>query len=101
LKYEEYPNITFEVTQDKIESITDQNAGSFQLNVTGNLNIAGYTREISLTLDGQKFGQDSLKFTGSFPIDMVTYEIEPPTAMFGQIKTGKDVTIDFELTLVR
>lgn len=101
LKSEEHPNITFDVTQDKIESITNPTAGSFRLSVTGNLNIAGYTREISLTLDSQKFGQDSLKFKGSFPIDMVTYEIEPPTAMFGQIKTGKDVTIDFELTLVR
>ncbi len=101
LKSEEHPNITFVVTQDKIESITNPSTGSFRLNVTGNLNIAGYSKEISLVLDAQKVGQDTLKFKGSFPIDMVTFEIEPPTAMFGQIKTGKDVTIDFELTLVR
>ena len=101
LKSEEHPDIIFEVTHDKIESITDPNSASFKLNVTGNLTIAGYTREITLILDGQKVGQDMLKFKGSFPIDMITYEIEPPTAMFGQIKTGKDVTIDFELTLVQ
>lgn len=101
LKSEEHPNIIFEVTKDKIEEVSNSQAGSFQLDVTGNLTIAGFTKEISLVLDGQKTGPGTLKFKGSFPIDMVTYEVEPPTAMFGQIKTGKDVTIDFELTLVR
>lgn len=101
LKSEEHPDITFEVTQDKIESNTDPQWAAFKLNVSGNLTIAGFTREISLMLDCQKVGQDMLKFKGSFPIDMVSFEIEPPTAMFGQIKTGKDVTIDFELVLVR
>jgi hypothetical protein len=101
LKSEEHPNITFEVTDDKIENIANPDTGSFQLDVTGNLTIAGFTKEVSLVLDGQKIGLNTLKFKGSFPIDMVTYEVVPPTAMFGQIKTGKDVTIDFELTLVR
>lgn len=101
LKSEEHPNIIFEVTKDNIDGVSNPQAGSFKLDVTGNLTIAGFTREISLVLDGQKIGPDTLKFKGSFPIDMVTYEMEPPTAMFGQIKTGKDVTIDFELTLVR
>ncbi|MBR9998488.1 MAG: YceI family protein [Cyclobacteriaceae bacterium] len=101
LKSEEHPNIIFEITQDEIKNITDSRSDKFQLDVTGNLTIAGFTREISLTLDGQKVDEKTLKFKGSFPVDMVTYKVEPPTAMFGQIKTGKDVSIDFELTLVR
>lgn len=101
LKSEEHPNIIFEVSQDQIKSITDPKAETFQLDVTGNLTIAGNTKEVSLTLDGQKVNENTLKFKGSIPIDMVTYNVEPPTAMFGQIKTGKDVTIDFELTLVK
>jgi polyisoprenoid-binding protein YceI len=101
LKSEEHPNIIFEVTKDKIEGVSNPQDGSFQLDVTGNLTIAGFTREISLVLDGQKTGPDTLKFKGSLPIVMISYEVDPPTAMFGQIKTGKDVTIDFELTLVR
>lgn len=101
LKSEEHPNIIFEVTQDQIKSITDPKSDKFQLDVTGNLTIAGHTKQISLILDGQKVDEKTLKFKGSIPIDMIAYDVEPPTAMFGQIKTGKDVTIDFELTLVK
>jgi polyisoprenoid-binding protein YceI len=101
LKSEEHPNIIFEVTQDQIKSITDPKSDKFQLDVTGNLSIAGHTKQISLILDGQKVDENTLKFKGSIPIDMIAYDVEPPTAMFGQIKTGKDVTIDFELTLVK
>lgn len=101
LKSEEHPNIIFEVTRDQIKSITDPKTETFQLDVTGKLTIAGHTKEVSLTLDGQKVDENTLKFKGSIPIDMITYNVEPPTAMFGQIKTGKDVTIDFELTLVK
>jgi len=101
LKSEEHPNIVFEVEQDKITGRNETNPITFQLEVTGNLTIAGQTKEVSLTLDGQKIDQNKLIFTGSFPIDMVTYEIKPPTAMFGQIKTGKDVNINFELNLIK
>ena len=101
LTSEEHPNIIFEVTRDQIKSITDPKAETFDLDVTGNLTIAGHTKEVSLILNGQKVDENTLKFKGSIPIDMVTYNVEPPTAMFGQIKTGKDVTIDFELTLVK
>jgi polyisoprenoid-binding protein YceI len=101
LKSEEHPNIIFEVTEDQILEITDPQENKFQLDVAGKLTIAGHTKLISLILDGQKVDADTFRFKGSIPVDMVTYEVEPPTAMFGQIKTGKDVSIDFELTLVR
>jgi len=101
LKSEEHPNIIFKVTEDKIKNASGTNPETFQLDVSGSLTIAGHTKTIALTLDGQKPAPNTLTFKGSFPIDMVSYEIDPPSAMFGQIKTGKDVTIDFELTLVK
>jgi hypothetical protein len=69
------------------------------VNVTGNLTAAGFTKEINVPLEVQKLESGQLKVIGSYPLDMVEYEIEPPSAMFGQLKTGKDVTIDFELLM--
>jgi polyisoprenoid-binding protein YceI len=99
LKSEENPNMVFEVKSDNIESIIDKSAEKFLLKVTGDLTLAGYTKEITIDLEGQKLPSGQLKFLGAYPIDMVEYEIEPPSAMFGQIKTGKDVVIDFDLLL--
>ncbi len=98
LLYEEYPNITFEVKSD---NILNTNHNTFKLQVNGDLTLAGLTKNIDIVLEGEKTVNNNLKFKGSYPIDMLSYEIEPPSAMFGQIKTGKDVTIDFELTLIR
>ena len=99
LKSEENPNMVFEVKNDNIESIIDKSAEKFLLKVTGDLTLAGYTKEITIEVEGQKLASGQLKFLGAYPIDMVEYEIEPPSAMFGQIKTGKDVVIDFDLLL--
>ncbi len=99
LKSEEHPNMIFEVKSDNIERIIDKSAEKFLLKVTGDLSLAGHTKEITIDLEGQKLPSGQLKFLGAYPIDMVEYEIEPPSAMFGQIKTGKDVVIDFDLLL--
>ncbi len=99
LKSEDHPEMIFEVKSDNIESIIDKSAEKFLLKVTGDLTLAGYTKEITIDLEGQKLTNGQLKFLGAYPIDMVEFEIEPPSAMFGQIKTGKDVVIDFDLLL--
>jgi len=99
LKSEEHPNLSFEVKTDNIEQIIDKAEDKFLLKVTGDLTLAGHTKEITIDLEGQRLASGQLKFLGAYPIDMVEYEIEPPSAMFGQIKTGKDVTIDFDLLL--
>jgi len=99
LKSEEYPNLTFKVKEDNIERILDKAENKFLLKVTGDLTLAGHTKEVIIAVEGQKLASGQFKFKGAYPIDMVEYEIVPPTAMFGQIKTGKDVTIDFDLIL--
>jgi len=33
------------------------------------------------------------------PIKMTDYGIKPPTALFGRLKTGDDVKVNFELTI--
>jgi hypothetical protein len=37
-------------------------------------------------------------FSGKQKIDMTLYGVEPPKALMGTIKTGKDVVVDFKVT---
>ena len=94
LKYEEHPEIIFKLDQAEVIEVT---GSSFQLNTKGNLTIAGETKPIELNVEGKKMANDKFQFQGSKKINMTEYNVEPPTAMFGQIVTGEEVTIQFDL----
>ena len=93
-KYETNPEIIFKVTSDKVSSTSD----TLTIKIDGTLIMAGHTENITLNLNIEKVGS-KLHFTGAHTLNMVTYEMEPPSAMFGQIKTGEEVTIEFDLLL--
>ena len=99
LKSEEHAKHGSQPVQFRRVDVFYKSTGKFLLKVSGDLTLAGHTKEVSVDLEGQKLPSGQLKFLGAYPIDMVEYEIEPPSAMFGQIKTGKDVTIDFDILL--
>lgn len=101
LKAEEHPDIIFELTDGKIISTGDKSDGSFMISVTGELTIAGHSENVKFGLEGQRLNSEKLTFKGSYTFNMTDYEVEPPSAMFGQIKTGEEVTVDFELILVK
>jgi len=66
--------------------------------VNGDLTIAGVTKSITLEADYEILPDNSLIFTGSYPISMKEFGMNPPTAMFGSIKTGNDVRVHFNTT---
>jgi len=43
-------------------------------------------------------GKSKLIFEGSQPISMSDYGISAPTALFGTLKTGNDITINFKVS---
>lgn len=88
LKAEDHSNIKFEST-----SIKESNG---KLYAVGNLTIAGTTKNIEIPLELNKT-QDKLTIVTSYKINMLDYNVEPPTAMFGTIKTGESVTVKFNL----
>ena len=91
LKSDEHPNITF-----KLNDVKSVSPG--KIAVTGNLSIAGTTKPVDLAADYSVNGS-TVKITGSKEIDMTTWNIDPPTAMFGTIKTGEIITIKYNLVL--
>lgn len=85
-----YPEIQFELIE--IETITDQS-----LRAKGNLIIAGTKSLVSLQVDYVITG-NTVQFSGSFPITFTQFNIEPPKALLGTIKTGDKLQISFETT---
>ncbi len=62
----------------------------------GNLTIAGITKTVDMKVKISM--QEEGKFTveGSQAIKMSDYNIDPPTALFGTLKTGNEITINFK-----
>ncbi|WP_339788566.1 YceI family protein [uncultured Imperialibacter sp.] len=94
LKYEENPNITFSLTDNQI---TSPGKETFAVEAKGNLTIAGKTKAIALPVAGKRDASGKYSFEGSYKLNMKDYDMEPPTAMFGQIVTGEEVEISFKL----
>lgn len=95
LKTGTYKNIEFKLLS--VAKITKKSEGVFAVETQGNLTICGVTKKVNqvftVKVNGEKY-----VLSGKQTIDMTTYNVEPPTALMGTIKTGKEVTADFSVT---
>jgi polyisoprenoid-binding protein YceI len=95
LKSKTYKNITYKLVN--VAKITEASGGNFTVETQGDLTIAGVTKRINQTFIVKLVGKKAI-FSGKTKIDMTAFEVKPPTALMGTIKTGKEVTIDFKVT---
>lgn len=90
LNAEKYPEITYRYKLVKLKGSTAV--------FTGEMSIAGVTKKIEtpvkMTFKDQKITLDGKK---SFALS--TFDIDPPKAVFGTIKTGEKVTIHYRMVL--
>ncbi len=63
---------------------------------TGELTIAGKKRQIDMEVNYEIY-PGIIEFRGELTLKMSDYEISPPTALMGTIKTGDEVTIRFSI----
>lgn len=91
LKADKNPNITF-----RLEKAT---VNGSKIQATGKLTIAGKTQTVNLNATSKTDSAGNITFSGSKPIKLADYDMEPPTALMGTIKTGEEVTVKYELTL--
>lgn len=94
LKFETFPNIIF--TLNNIKSIPSK-TGSGKVDANGTLTVAGVEKPINLMVNASFTPEKNLSFEGSYTLNMKDFNIEPPSAMFGQIVSGEKVTISFNL----
>lgn len=91
LNTEEHKSITF--------NLTSATMAQTKIQCTGNLTIAGVTKEIILYAEYKVRPNYGLLCTGSKKINMSDFEVDPPTFMFGTVKTGDEITVKFSISL--
>lgn len=94
LKYKKFPVIGYEFKS--MSDLQSKGGGSYTAVFNGNLTIAGNTKNvpINVTIDASA---KTINIKGRKAFKMTDFGVEPPTALLGTIKTGDDITIDFNL----
>jgi polyisoprenoid-binding protein YceI len=94
LKDEEHPNISYRFKA--LESIKNSGNDTFNTTLNGTLTIAGVSKTVKiaakLVVNGNK-----VSIIGEKALKMSDFDVEPPTALLGTLKTGNDITIEFNL----
>ena len=92
LKAEAYPEITFSLLN---ASITNDSTHK----LTGTLKIAGTEKIVDLDIVVRKKAGGVISASGTKKILMTDFGIKPPTFMFGALKTGNEVVVEFNIEL--
>jgi polyisoprenoid-binding protein YceI len=88
-----------EISFRQSETVTIPSGGEKSIRIKGNLKIAGQTKSVTIPLRVTSQSDGTLLVKGTLPITMSDYKMEPPTAMFGTIKAGDEVKVNFNLNL--
>ena len=94
LEAKKHPAIVYQLTQISAVSKVDN---GYELTTKGKLTIAGTSCAVSMKVKATTTPK-GLRFTGTLPLKMTDYKIDPPTALMGTIKTGNDIKVDFSVT---
>jgi polyisoprenoid-binding protein YceI len=81
---------------------TDNN--KFRNNLIGNLFAAGKSIPVSIPLDGVLSninGNKRIDVSGEINLSMSDFNIVPPTAILGTLKTGDRITVSFTLQFLQ
>ena len=97
LKADESADISYILAT--FEAVPGEAKDSFMLHTIGTLTIAGKENKVSMDVVATRLADGSVKATGMVPIKMTDFGIKPPTAIFGRLKTGDEVKVNFELNV--
>lgn len=96
LKADKNPNISF-----KLLSATPASSqgNKSQYKVTGELTIAGATRQIEMMANSTKNADGSVIIVGEQKLKFTQFGLKPPSFMFGALKVTDNVTINYTVRL--
>lgn len=97
LKTDKNKNIEFSL--DEVKNIS-ANGDTYKVSGLGTLKVAGVSKTIPLEFTAKQSG-NNLKIEGEKTLNMTDYNVDPPTAMFGTITTGEEVTVKFNSTFIQ
>jgi|RhiMetdeSRZDD1v2_1073273.scaffolds.fasta_scaffold00267_55 YceI-like protein len=93
MRTDKYNSITFTALTAAIKPV----GNGYQVNSRGRLTISGVSKDVDVTAICTVNTDKSISVNGSYKLKMTTYNVTPPTIMFGAIKTGDDIIVKFNL----
>jgi len=95
-KSEKNPYIIFTFVSGRVRTDSENNS---TIETSGNLSMAGEIHTISLIAKVNILSNGDLHLSAVEKIKMTEYKMKPPTAVFGTIVVGDEVTVNFNLIL--
>ena len=95
---EKNPYITFTFSSADVKT---DGSGNVTIAASGNLNMAGTSKTVSITAKGKVLANGDIQLSVSKKLNMSEYKMDPPTALMGAIKVGPEVEVKFDLVLAR
>jgi YceI-like domain len=92
---DKYPTIKYAGSSTSVTA----NGNNYTIVSKGKLTISGNTRDVELVGKGVMGADKVLKLNGTYKTKMTTFGVKPVSIMFGAIKTGDDISINYDLTL--
>jgi hypothetical protein len=95
----EHPYVQF--SQSQPASITSSgNPGEYTINSTGTLSMAGVDKTINVQCTAV-VKDDILVISGFKDMKFSEFNMTPPSAMFGQIKTNDDIVVSYQFRYLK
>ena len=97
LKADDYPEIKFRATSASALISGDK---TFTGSLNGKLDVAGESRDVTLPFKGTIVDNNTINIVASTDLKMSSFNITPPTALMGTLKTGDQISVEFSLHFV-
>jgi polyisoprenoid-binding protein YceI len=101
MKTDRHPQIQYQLTKFELAEGTKADQAEFDVETTGNLTIAGVTREYRMPMRLAVVDANRLRISGETAMRMTDFKVKPPQAMLGMIKSGDRIKVRFEWNVVR
>jgi hypothetical protein len=96
LNADKYDKITFNMLS---ASPVKASGKEFVIATSGNLVVSGVAQKVDLTTTCVKNANGTFTCTGTKAVKMSDHKIDPPSFMFGAMKVGDEVNIDYTINL--
>lgn len=73
----------------------------FKGSISGKLNVSGETQDVTIPFNGAFTDSKTIDIIASTDLVMSSFNITPPTAMLGALKTGDKISVSFSLQFVQ
>ena len=98
LDTDKHQRITYQL--QNVKNIDCTSKTNCKVTTSGYLTIAGTKKLVDLTFDAKVTG-DQISLTGNHKLKMTEFKVDPPTAMFGTITTGDEVSIKYQTVFTK